>query len=133
MPSELSTCPSLPPVAVATAVYRGWNAIIFLRLMFFVAIRNPVIASPLRRSLTSAAADFQCHSPTRVPGHGVVGKIDAFGFLATSFEVSLGCKPSLKVQRTADYQPKVRFPYTLDRPPEVFDSRRSRYRVPKLY
>src|SRR5262245_61001715 len=83
MPSELSTCPSLPPVAVATAVYRGWYAIVFLRLMFFVAIRNPVIGSTLRleyrRSLASGATDFQYDSLTRVPGHEMVDKIDAIG------------------------------------------------------
>jgi hypothetical protein len=30
MPSELSTCPSLPPMAFATAVYKGWYAIVVL-------------------------------------------------------------------------------------------------------
>jgi hypothetical protein len=54
-------------------------------------------------------------------------------FLTTFFEVSLGCRPSLKVQRTSDYQSKVGFPYTLDRSPEGGDRRRKRARAPKLY
>ena len=54
-------------------------------------------------------------------------------FFTTFFEVSLGYRSSLKVQRTSDYQSKVGFPYTLDRSPEVVDSRRNRNRVPKPY
>jgi hypothetical protein len=53
--------------------------------------------------------------------------------LANFFELSLGCKSSLKAQRTSDYQSKVGFPYTSDRSPEVVDSRRNRNRVPKPY
>lgn len=45
--------------------------------------------------------------------------------------VCRGCRSSLKVQRTSDYQSKVGFPYTLDRFLEAGDSRRKRNRVPK--
>src|SRR5262249_35354626 len=53
----------------------------FLRLTFFVAIRNPVIGSTLRvpKISTSGAADFQHYSPALVPSHEMAGKIDTIG------------------------------------------------------
>jgi hypothetical protein len=103
------------------------------------ALRTDKIC-PLRRSSNFSTSRLESESwdPTGLSSANPTRKtwllfIAGFSMLLSSGFVD--CRPNPEVQQTSDYRSKVRFPYSSDRSPEVFDSRprkRTR-RVSKSY
>jgi hypothetical protein len=103
------------------------------------ALRTDKIC-PLRRSSNFSTSRLESESwdPTGLSSANPTPKTWLLFIVGFSILLSSGfvdCRPNPEVQQTSDYRSKVRFPYTSDRSPEVFDSRprkRTR-RVSKSY